>query len=303
MALTENQKCLIEAVQKSDLHTAKKAALACVIDDTSKKNEWWRIKYENLLKNTPTFLEVPPNLKYKVFYEDLSETFLEGRYFLSKRENELFEHIIRMNKATEELSKRKIYYLNSILLHGPSGTGKTTFGKYVAYKTGLPFLYINFSNLIDSYMGKTAQNLSLVFNFVRENKCVFMIDEIDTISTRRSAAGDGASAELARITVTLMQELDKLSNEHIVIGATNRLDMMDEALSRRFSKKHEVQILTIDEKIQMISQYLNDIDITYSPQNIEVYCVDNIDKPQALIINDVVEGIIQSITTQSEFRL
>lgn len=303
MALTENQKRLIESVQRSDLQLAKKAAIACVAEDTSKKNEWWCRKYGNLLNNTPTFLELPPNLKYKVSFEDLSDTFLENRYYLSEREKELFDHILKMNKATEELTKRKIYYLNSILLHGPSGTGKTTFGKYVAYKMGLPFLYINFSNLIDSHMGQTAANLSLVFNFVRDNKCVFMIDEIDTISTRRANASDGASAEVARITVTLMQELDKLSNEHIVIGATNRMDMMDEALLRRFSKKHEVQILTVNEKIEMISQYLNDVDIEFSKENISSYCKNNADTPQSLIMNEIIENIISSITNQTKFNL
>ena len=300
MALTDNQKRLIEAVQRSDIQLARKTAMACVTEDTSKKNEWWCRKYSNLLTNTPTFLELPPNLKYKVSYEDLTNTFLESRYYLSEREKELFNHIEKMNRATEVLSKLKIHYLNSILLFGPSGTGKTTFGKYVAYKMGLPFLYINFSNLIDSYMGRTSQNLSLVFNFVRENKCVFMIDEIDAISTRRSTAGGGSDAEVARITVTLMQEFDMLSNEHIVIGATNRMDMMDEALLRRFSKKHEVQILTVDEKIQMVSQYLTDVGVVnYSKENIIAYCHKSKDKPQSQIINEINENIIQSITNHS----
>lgn len=295
MALTDNQKHLIEAVQKSDLYNAKIAAMACITEDTSKKNEWWCKKYSNLLSNTPTLLELPPNLKHSCIYEDLTETFQEGRYYLSSREKELFDHIITINLANQELTRLKINYLNAVLLHGPSGTGKTTFGKYVAYKMGLPFLYINFSNLIDSLMGKTAQNLSLIFNFVREHSCVFMIDEIDTISTRRNTAGDGADAELSRITVTLMQELDMLSNEHIVIGATNRLDMMDEALLRRFTKKHEVQILTIDEKQEMIKQYLNDIGIEYSEEDIELYCRKTTKTPQSQVINEVIEAIVASI--------
>lgn len=303
MALTENEKRLIEAVTRSDLQQAKKAALACVVDDTSKKNEYWCRKYAGLLNNTPTFLELPSNLKYKVSCEDLSNTFLEERYFLSEREKALYEHIVKTRKANEELAKLNINYLNSILLYGPSGTGKTTFGRYVAYKMGLPFMYINFSNLIDSLMGKTSANLSLVFNFVRDNKCVFMIDEIDTISIRRAGASDGASAELARTTVTLMQELDKLSNEHIVIGATNRMDVMDEALLRRFSKKHQVDILTVEEKIQMVFQYLNDVGVEYSEQNVRDYCVKSEDKPQSQIINEVVENIIKSVVDGESFYL
>lgn len=303
MALTDNQKRLIEAVVRSDLQLARKAATACIVDDTSKKNEWWCKKYGDALNGTPAFLELPPNLKYKVTFEDLTDTFQENRYFLSEREKVLFEHIVKMNGAIEELTSLKLHYLNSILLYGPSGTGKTTFGKYVAYKMGLPFLYINFSNLIDSYMGKTSQNLSLVFNFVHEHKCVFMIDEIDTISTRRSVAGGGSDAELARITVTMMQEFDKLSNEHIVIGATNRMDMMDEALLRRFSKKHEVQILTVDEKVKMVLQYLDDVGFSCAEERVKEYCLLNVDVPQSQIINEVNEKIIQSVIGNSEFAL
>ena len=303
MALTDNQKRMIEAISRSDLQLARKAAMACVAEDTSKKNEWWCKKYGSALENTPTFLELPPNLKYKVTYEDLADTFQEARYFLSERERELFDHIVRMNGAVEELTQLKLHYLNSILLYGPSGTGKTTFGRYVAYKMGLPFLYINFSNLIDSYMGKTSQNLNLVFNFVHEHKCVFMIDEIDTISTRRSTAGGGSDAELARITVTMMQEFDKLSNEHIVIGATNRMDMMDEALLRRFSKKHEVQVLTVDEKVKMVLQYLDDVGFSCSEESVKEYCLQNVDVPQSQIINTVNEKIIQSVVSRSEFTL
>ena len=300
MALTENQKRLIEAVQQSDMQLAKQAAIACVSEDTSKKNEWWCRKYKNLLGNTPNILELPWDVKLMATLEDLTDTFLEARYFLSEREQELFNHIVQMKQANEELAKRKIRYLNSVLLHGPSGTGKTTFAQYIAYKMGLPFLYINFSHLIDSKMGSTAQNITKVFNFAKDNKCVFLLDEIDTVSARRGKSGD---AGISRITVTLMQEFDKLSNEHIVIGATNRIDMMDEALLRRFSKKHEVQVLTIPEKIQTVTKYLNDVDIPYDPKNVDAYCNQSEAKPQSQIINEVVEAIIQSISENKPFAL
>lgn len=303
MALTENQKKLIESVYKSDLMTAKKAALACVAEDASKKNEYWCGVYKKYLSNTPTFLTVPPNLEHMLICEDLSQTFLEDRYFLSDRERALFDHIARMREANEELAKRKIKYLNSALLYGPSGTGKTTFGQYFAYKTGLPFVYLNFSNLVDSLMGKTSQNLSRAFRFVKENACVFMIDEVDTISTRRDKVGGGPDSEMSRITVTLMQELDKLSNEHIVLAATNRIDMIDEALQRRFSKKHEVQILTIPEKIQMVTKYLDSVSISYDRTNVDAYCNQAANKPQSQIINEVNEAIVRSIIDSQPFML
>lgn len=130
-----------------------------------------------------------------------------------------------------------------------------------------------------------------------------MIDEIDTISTRRDKAGTGPDNEMTRITVTLMQELDKLSNEHIVLAATNRIDMIDEALLRRFSKKHEVQILNETEKFQMVTKYLDAVDITCDPKNVADYCSRSPEKPQAQIINEVNEAIVQSIAENTPFTL
>ena len=128
-------------------------------------------------------------------------------------------------------------------------------------------------------------------------------DEIDTISTRREKAGGGVDGEMARITVALMQELDSLSNDHILLAATNRIDMIDEALQRRFSKKHEVQVLTIPEKITMVNKYLDAVDITYDLENIKAYCAQNPQTPQAQIINEVNEAIVRSISTGAPFRL
>jgi ATP-dependent 26S proteasome regulatory subunit len=90
-----------------------------------------------------------------------------------------------MKKVNERLIEIGIPYINSTLLYGESGTGKTTFGRYVAFKTGLPFCYMNFSNLVDSYMGSTSKNISKAFSYAISNPCVFMLDEVDCISIRR----------------------------------------------------------------------------------------------------------------------
>ena len=125
--------------------------------------------------------------------------------------------------------------------YGVSGTGKTTFGRYVAAMFELPFYYINFSRVIDSHLGSTGSNIAKVFDFVRYTPCVLMLDEIDTVSKRRDG-GSNAEGELSRVTVTLMQEFDKLNGHQIVIGATNRIDLIDNALLRRFSMIHEVTV-------------------------------------------------------------
>lgn len=77
------------------------------------------------------------------------------------------------------MSEYGIPYLNSTLISGIPGTGKTEFAKYVAYRLDLPYAYLNFSYLIDSYLGKTAQNLRKVFDYCKGQKCVLMLDEVD----------------------------------------------------------------------------------------------------------------------------
>ena len=92
-------------------------------------------------------------------------------------------------------------------------------------------------------MGNTSKNITKAFSYAIEHPCIFMLDEIDCISIKRTEVSSSSSEEFARVTITLMQEFDKLTNDIIVIGATNRMDRMDDALLRRFSIKHEVNVL------------------------------------------------------------
>lgn len=186
-----------------------------------------------------------------------------------------------------------IPYLNSTLLYGESGTGKTTFGQYVAYKTGLPFCYLNFSNLVDSHMGHTSKNISKAFNYAISNPCVFMLDEIDCISIRRSDSNGGSDEEMARVAITLMQEFDRLTNDIIVIGATNRMDRIDEALMRRFSLKHEVKSADNKEKVRIVEKFLMDIDMSFSYGELEILA--NKSKNQSEMINNLIRLISEKI--------
>jgi ATP-dependent 26S proteasome regulatory subunit len=296
VALTDNQKRLIQAVTENNIQTAKKCAIACVEEDTTQKNNSFCKRYKSILESAGNnMIELPHDLKSILCVEDVSNSFKEGRYYLSDRERKVYESIVRMQKVNQRLMEMGIPYINSTLLYGESGTGKTTFGKYVAYKTGLPYCYLNFSNLVDSYMGSTSKNISKAFSYAISNPCVFMLDEIDCISIRRAESGSsgGSSGELARITITLMQEFDKLPNDIIVVGATNRIDRIDEALLRRFSMKSEVKALTIEEKKEMVNRYLADIKMTFSDDEIERAVEEN--KNQSKLLNGLIREISKKI--------
>ena len=144
-----------------------------------------------------------------------------------------------------------------VILAGTSGTGKTELGRYIAHELNLPFFYISFVSTIDSYMGSTAKNIHKVFEFCKSIPCVLMLDEIDCVARRRDSTGSrGADGELERTTITIMQELDNLPNHVTLIAATNRMDMVDEALLRRFSIKQEIEDMKIEDRKRMIKQFL-----------------------------------------------
>lgn len=262
MGLTDNTKHLIRALAENNLQKAKQSAIACLSEDTTAKNADFVKRYKPILMNEASIIELPPNIKYKIEALDMSTVFRDDRYYKTEVIEDTVSHIMKMRSVSSELASMQIPYLNATMLFGDSGTGKTTLAKYIAYKLNLPYIYLNFSQIIDSYMGKTSSSLNLVFNFVQSNPCVFVLDEIDAIAIRRSHSSDsGADGEMNRITITLMQELDRLPNDVVLVACTNRIDRIDEALLSRFPKKIEIKNLTEDQKLEMINQYISTIDI------------------------------------------
>ena len=301
MAMTDNQIALIEAIVQNDMPGARKCAMACVAEDSSKKNERECRRLASLLNPVlnPHLEELPWQIKGMLEVEYPKESFQVTRYYLSPREAELFTRIDRERKVCEELMAMRIRRPNATLVHGESGTGKTTFGRFVAAMFGLPFYYVNFSRLVDSLMGKTSQNLAAVFDYVRTVPCVLMLDEIDTVSVERTGRASGADGELNRVTVTMMQEFDKLQNTQIVIGATNRLDIIDPALRRRFSRVHEITVPQDEvEASRVVKLLLDDCGIGYDRQNLMDFCAANRGKSQAWLINNTVDEIAATLSVR-----
>lgn len=263
MALTNGQLLLIKAVADNNLKDARKFAKACLEEDTTQKNRQFVETYTKILNDGRDMKELPPNLVGKLMVEDVSQTFIESRYYLSDSEEALLEEMIRLKAVSEKLQEMSIPFVNATMLNGEPGVGKTMFGRYVAYRTGLPFCYVNFSQLISHLMGSTGANLHKVFDYVRSMPCVFMLDEVDCIAMKRGAGGDGGSdGELSRVVITLMQEFDNLPNNVLVIGATNRIDKIDPAFLNRFAVNHEMKQFSPEESELMVQKFLDDIGFT-----------------------------------------
>ncbi|MDQ7094186.1 AAA family ATPase [Desulfosporosinus sp. PR] len=297
--MNANLEGLIRSVADNDIQKAKQYIRIIIDEDKTQKNQYFCRAIRNKLQvSSQNLIELPQDIKGILLMEDVSISFNENRYYLSEREEAIANEVLGMYETSKKLSEMGIQYLNSLMLYGESGTGKTLFGKYLAYKLELPFAYMNFSNAINQYLGGTGKNISKAFEFIEKQKCVFMLDEVDTIGMKRGKEDVG---EMARIVIGLMQALDCVKNDTVIVGATNRLDMIDLALRRRFSLAHEVKRLSKEEMYLMITRFLNDVSIKYSEEDIKKYC--EYPNTQAITLNDVVRAIVKSIRTNSDFTL
>lgn len=240
-------------------------------------------------------LELPLNISGFAKAEDLALTYNEDRYYLSEEEKVIFERIRDMHKVSQTLMEKQISYLNATLLYGESGVGKTEFSRYVAYKLGMPYLYVNFSRMMDSYLGKSAQNLGHLFDYINRQQCVVMLDELDSLAIKRKYQDGGASAEISRTTTCLLQLLDSVTNDHIILAATNLQDSIDPAVKRRFTEKHEIRRLSKDDRRSFIIQFLTATDFSYDSQSLEEYI--KTDCSQAEIMTHVTRCIADMLLT------
>ena len=130
-----------------------------------------------------------------------------------------------------------------VLLYGPPGTGKTMLARAVATEAGVPFHHASGSDFVEKYVGVGARRVRDLFGHARKlGKGVIFIDEFDALG--KSRGGANSHEEREQTLNQLLVELDGFSTttEIVVIAATNRVDILDEALLRpgRFSRKVHV---------------------------------------------------------------
>ena len=134
---------------------------------------------------------------------------------------------------------------SGVLLHGPPGTGKTMLAKAVANETDATFIRMAASELVHKFIGEGSKLVRDLFEVARENgPSVLFIDEIDAIASERTDSKTSGDAEVQRTLMQLLAELDGFDDRGDVriIAATNRLDMLDDAILRpgRFDRLMEV---------------------------------------------------------------
>jgi transitional endoplasmic reticulum ATPase len=121
------------------------------------------------------------------------------------------------------------------IFHGPPGTGKTLFAKAIATRLGGTILVVSGPEITDKYVGESERKVRDLFAQARRNApSVVVFDEFDSIAGQRTGRDDGGSRAGNAIVAQLLTELDGFRAEVpvLIIGTTNRLDLIDEALLR-----------------------------------------------------------------------
>lgn len=144
-----------------------------------------------------------------------------------------------------------------VLLYGPPGTGKTLLAKALAGEANVPFFPVAGSDFVQVYAGLGAGRIRELFRKAKDSgKSVIFIDEIDSIGKKRKGNDISGSEEGDRTLNALLAEMSgfKENDGIIVIAATNRIDVLDEALLRpgRFDRQIEVQLPDINARYKIL---------------------------------------------------
>src|ERR671939_667025 len=187
--------------------------------------------------------DIMPSAMREVYLEspDVSWKDIGGLEEVKRELQEAVEWPMRYPNLYKELGH---LIPKGILLHGPSGTGKTMLAKAVATESEANFISVKGPELISKWVGESEKGIREIFRKARQaSPCVIFFDELDAVAPRRGRS-EGDAHVTERVISQMLTEMDGLEDLKgvVVIGATNRPDILDEALLRpgRFDRILEV---------------------------------------------------------------
>ncbi|KAH9254637.1 hypothetical protein BASA81_007394 [Batrachochytrium salamandrivorans] len=150
------------------------------------------------------------------------------------------------------------------MLYGPPGTGKTLLAKAVAGEASVPFFSISGSDFLEMFVGVGPSRVRDLFATARKDApCIIFIDEIDAVARARNKSGFGGNDERENTLNQLLVELDGFNTKEgvVVMAATNRLDILDQAILRpgRFDRQIKVDLPDIQGRKAMFLVHLKNV--------------------------------------------
>jgi SpoVK/Ycf46/Vps4 family AAA+-type ATPase len=148
--------------------------------------------------------------------------------------------LLRERECIPKLIEHGLVPRSRVLLHGPPGCGKTSLAAALATASRLNGFGIRLASVRKSFVGATASLLTKAFDVARNPSCLLLLDEVDAVAEiREHTAGTGAEREHTAVVATMLQLLDQ-PLPGVIVAATNRVDMIDPAIRRRFDLELEL---------------------------------------------------------------
>lgn len=193
-----------------------------------------------------------------------------ARFQMDAKTGVMFEDVAGIEEAKEELQEVVTFLKQpekfttvgakipkGVLLIGPPGTGKTLLAKAIAGEAGVPFFSISGSEFVEMFVGVGASRVRDLFKKAKENApCIIFIDEIDAVGRQRGVGIGGGNDEREQTLNQMLTEMDGFEGNSgvIVIAATNRADVLDQALLRpgRFDRQINVDLPTFNGRLGIL---------------------------------------------------
>lgn len=159
------------------------------------------------------------------------------------------QQVLKEQRHLSKLRSHGLQPRRKLLLVGPSGTGKTMTAAAMAGELGIPLFVVRLDALITKFMGESAAKLRQVFDAAASTRGVYFFDEFDAIGSQRGLAND--VGEIRRVLNSFLLMIEQDESNSVIVAATNHVDVLDEALFRRFDDLIEYHVPT-DEEIRAL---------------------------------------------------
>jgi cell division protease FtsH len=190
--------------------------------------------------------------------EDNSKTGIDFSSVAGNEEaKESVKELVDFIKEPKKYTQYGARLPRGIIFYGPPGTGKTLMAKALAGEAQVPFYAVSGSDFVQVYVGLGAGRIRDLFNKARQSgKCVIFIDEIDALGKKRSGGIEGGNDERDQTLNALLSEMSGFDENEgiVVIAATNRLDVLDDALLRpgRFDRHIEIGLPDVNGRLEIL---------------------------------------------------